>query len=326
MSADGISIKRIAGGSEIFDSDIETRVAVGFPLVLGAEVSGDAPVYQWYEIENGGEPVALKTGKAKTLKIGMKAADWAGVVSKTYYCEAYNKSGKVVSKTVRTPSITLWLDEAPMPASLAGMAFDAESDGIKFRAFFADSKKVYLAAEYDAVDYCNSTYTFKRLSETSAQLKITYTRGDGDGGSRKYSETGLLEADWDSGDISVFLADQSGELLVYTAQPLAGIEAPDSMPLGTVRYDASTTATFLAGGTCILNMGGRNVPAKYTYKKAAAGGSMAMLNVDLTVSKTKYTAELPLFFVKTGFADYIAYLKSGKFFETQTGTLAFPKK
>lgn len=73
-------------------------------------------------------------------------------------------------------------------------------------------------------------------------------------------------------------------------------------------------------------MGGRNVPAKYTYKKAAAGGSMAMLNVDLTVSKTKYTAELPLFFVKTGFADYIAYLKSGKFFETQTGTLAFPKK
>ena len=83
-------------------------------------MSGDAPVYQWYEIENGGEPVALKTGKAKTLKIGMKAADWAGVVSKTYYCEAYNKSGKVVSKTVRTPSVTLWLDEAPMPASLAG--------------------------------------------------------------------------------------------------------------------------------------------------------------------------------------------------------------
>lgn len=53
---------------------------------------------------------------------------------------------------------------------------------------------------------------------------------------------------------------------------------------------------------------------------------MAMLNVDLTVSKTKYTAELPLFFVKTGFADYIAYLKSGKFFETQTGTLAVSRK
>lgn len=191
-----------------------------------------------------------------------------------------------------------------------------------------DSETKYVWA-FDGSDKSIKDADAKALFSVSAKgtgaLKYQWFVEE-DGEASPIAKAVLLEADWDSGDISVFLADQSGELLVYSAQTLAGIEAPDSMPLGTVRYDASTTATFLAGGSCILNIGGRNVPAKYTYKKAVACGSMAMLNVDLTVSKTKYTAELPLFFVKTGFADYIAYLKSGKFFETQTGTLAFPKK